>query len=139
MEAISAGASVLTFLTVALGSTKIVYQTLSSVKDGPENVKRTASAVLHLRFLLEDISELSKTDPAAIDTALSGDVKACAVHLDSFADRLLRLQPVLGERRDGKLWKKFKAFISERELETVREIISEYHGRFTLRMSIGTR
>jgi hypothetical protein len=136
MEAIGAGAGVLTFLTVALGSTKIAYETLSSVKDGSENVKRTENAVHDLSSILEHIFQLCESHPAATDPALLGDVRACVAHIDTVAAKLSKLQPLVGERRDGKLWKRFKAFISEKELDTVRETISRHYARLNMRLSI---
>lgn len=39
MEAIGAGANILTFVVLALNTAKTTYETLSAVKDGPEIVK----------------------------------------------------------------------------------------------------
>lgn len=49
MEAIGSGASLLTFITFALQSAKNVYNTVSSIRDGPKEVQNLASALEDLK------------------------------------------------------------------------------------------
>lgn len=136
MEAVGAGASVLTFVTVAVGTTKVVYETLSAVRDGPANVKKTADAVLQLRFILEQIAQLSH--PAA-DTTLHSDAKSCISDLNIFAAKVVKLQVNPSDRANGRLWKRLKAFVTDKDLVDIRETLSRHSSRLSLRLNASQR
>lgn len=136
MEAVGAGASVLTFITVAVGTAKLVYETLNSVKDGPRNVKKTADTILQVHSTLEQLLPLCQTTGS---DGLYNDTKSCIADLDSFAAKVVKLQVLAGERRNGRLWKRLKAFVSEKELDEAKETMSRHCARLNLRLSAGIR
>lgn len=136
MEAVGAGASVLTFLAAALGTTKVVYETLSSVKDGPHNVGKAAEAILQLRQILEQVKHLSVR---AVDDTLLNYTTRCIADLNLFAGKVTKLQVTPGERKSGKVWKRLKAFVSEKELDEIINTISKHCGRLNLQSSIIAR
>ncbi|KAI9148245.1 Dehydrogenase orsE [Paramyrothecium foliicola] len=133
MEAVGAGASIVTFLTVALSTVKILCETLSSVANGPENVKKAASAVLQLRYLLEHIQE----DAAArADDATINDVRLCGEDLRVFGAKILDFQALPHDPTRRRLWKRFRAFTDEKELDQFSATVSRHCARLTLRLNL---
>ncbi|KAI0902062.1 ankyrin [Annulohypoxylon nitens] len=118
MEAIGAGANILSFVVLALNTAKTTYETLSAVKDGPEIVKRVTANVNQLyRILLN----LEKSRIAINDHSVLGHLKICCDQLDSASSFIKKLQITPGERRTGKLWKRLRTFLSEKDLEKLSD------------------
>lgn len=136
MEAVGAAASALTFVTVALSSVKLLYETLSSVKDGPSNVKKAADVIMQLRRLLEQIQQSTSI---VVDGVLLNDLESCISDLTTFADKVVKLQTLPQESRGGRLWKRLKAFANEKDLDQISTNVSQHCARLTLRLSVGTR
>ena len=136
MEPVGAGASVLTFAAVALSTAKFVYDRLSWIKDGPPSVARTASAIWQFRLLLQQIKQ---QDTTGTDSALLSEAELCTADLDELAAKVIKLQIMPGERAGGKLWKRLKVFVSEKDLDKISETISRHCGLLNLYLSSSTR
>ncbi|KAB5566289.1 hypothetical protein GE09DRAFT_731908 [Coniochaeta sp. 2T2.1] len=138
-DPLSAGASVVAFLGVAWWSAKAIHETLSAVKDGPRNVQRLADDVKQLQDILGRISALlvgsaHNTDLDELAT-LSGK---CQSDLADFASKLQRLHLTPNDRRMGKLWKRLKAAIGEKDIDRMRDIIGDYILVLNIRLTLLT-
>ncbi|OTA76188.1 hypothetical protein M434DRAFT_402543 [Hypoxylon sp. CO27-5] len=114
MEAIGAGANVLAFVLLALKSAKTAYETLSAIKDGPQIVKQVAGNINQLCWILEN---LKASRAAAEDISLEGHLKICHEELRVAASWIEKLQISPTERQSGRLWRRLKSFLSEKDLE----------------------
>lgn len=127
MEPLSAGASVLSFLGLALRSAKAIHEVLSTVKDGPKNVQRLADEVAQLQSILERLSQIQTTpiDDTA-STNLRSLVSKCVADITAFEAKLQRLGLSADDRRIGRLWRRLKAVVSEKDLERMRDVVRAY-------------
>ncbi|KAI1410600.1 ankyrin [Hypoxylon sp. FL1857] len=114
MEAIGAGANLLAFVLFALKSAKTAYETLSAIKDGPQIVKQVANTVNQLCWILENIKE---SRVSAEDVSLLGHLRICREDLELAASWIEKLQISSIERQSGRLWRRLKCFLSEKDLE----------------------
>ncbi|KAF2251513.1 ankyrin [Trematosphaeria pertusa] len=118
------GASLVTFVVVALQSIKTVHGVISAVKDGPQSVRSLADSVAQLKSILERLSHIQLEPANSIDlTDLSNLTQRCATDLGNFESKLQGLNLSTDDRRFGRFWKRLKAAISEKELERMREMI----------------
>lgn len=103
-----AGASILAFVVLGIKSTKIIHETLSSIKDGPETVQQLARDALQLHWLL---LRLKDSRAAKQDDAIDGHVRDCMDELSRVASELARLQPSPAENSSGIARRKLMMFL----------------------------
>ncbi|KAJ3580067.1 hypothetical protein NPX13_g492 [Xylaria arbuscula] len=120
MEALGVGANAVAFIVLAAQLSKTVYTSFHSIKDGPENVRNTASDILRLHGALETL----KNCPLANDRSLSEQIKTCFLDLSHLAETIQKLQYTSDERRTGRLWKRFRSFIDEKKLDEIRSRVN---------------
>ncbi|KAI5468095.1 hypothetical protein BGZ63DRAFT_372941 [Mariannaea sp. PMI_226] len=131
MDPLSAGASVLAFFGI-LNSLQQIYKTLSSVKDGPQNIRLAANSVDQLRSILTEIQQKQcLNDP---DGRLL--LKKCAEDVGSVAAKLAKLRITPTESRGGKMWKRIKAALSESDLDHMRQVLSGHSAALGLRLIV---
>ena len=111
MEALSGVASVISIVTLALQSTKVIYEVGSSISHGSDDIDRLVRATGNLERLLEVIKRLAvhaeRTNSVAEGKLLEDlkqPVEHCANALSDISVRLLQLQKDPKDRR----WKKAK-------------------------------
>src|SRR5690349_5074849 len=92
MDAISGGASVLAFITLAIQSAKTISVVLAGIKDSPDNVRRTANTVSMLQWALEQLAQSQQTSGAAFPRGIEDQVKTCSDNLAAFVSKLGKLQ-----------------------------------------------
>ncbi len=134
MDAVSAGASVLAFVTLSLQSAKLVYETLTSVKDGPKHVYQIARDVQSLQSTLERLARC-RAAGARGDEAFATKLKACADDMTSFAKRLKTLTIDDGTSRLERNWKRVKAFLNEKDLETMGAVFIRHTAALNFHLS----
>ncbi|KAH8903591.1 ankyrin [Coniochaeta sp. PMI_546] len=123
-EAIGVGASVVTFLGLALSSAKAIYEVLSAVNDGPRIVQRLAGEVKQHKTILLRLSELQiNTINSADLQELESFSKRCEADLTSFNKKLRQISFSENDRRIGKLWKRLKIAVTEKDLDRMRDIV----------------
>ncbi|KAI1359227.1 hypothetical protein F5Y08DRAFT_86020 [Xylaria arbuscula] len=133
MEALGAGASAATFVIAAAQLSKFLYITFCSIKDGPDAVRKVASHMQQLHGVLE---QLKLSPLAAHDDALVGHIALCVKDLNQLADGVTRLQFLPGEKRAGKLWKRFRCFLDEKKLEDIQHQLIQHTSTLGLRHSV---
>ena len=111
MEAISGVASVISIVTLALQSTKVIYEVGSSISHGSDDIDRLVRATGNLEKLLEVIKRLALHAESTNSVAegklleeLKQPVGHCANALDDISVKLLQLQK---DPKDNR-WKKAK-------------------------------
>ncbi|KAK8108967.1 hypothetical protein PG984_014768 [Apiospora sp. TS-2023a] len=130
-EALGLGANVVAFVVVAAQLTKKTYETFSTIKDGPEIVRRVTDQVNQLYWILEGL----KTNRAALqDPSLAGHLQLCISEISSAAPLIEKLQLSPEERRSGRLWKRLRTFLGEKDLERLNTQLSGIATSLTLRM-----
>ncbi|KAI8626900.1 ankyrin [Xylariaceae sp. FL1651] len=133
MEAIGLGANVVAFIVIASQLSRALYTTLSSIKDGPKNVQGISNHLLQLHGVLE---QLRHSPFVRYDTALAGHVELCVSDLESLAESVQKLQFTPGERKRGKIWKRFRSFFDERKLDCIRKQIVTHTSTLNFRLGI---
>ncbi|KAJ3575075.1 hypothetical protein NPX13_g4157 [Xylaria arbuscula] len=133
MEALGAGASAATFVIAAAQLSKFLYTTFCSIKDGPDAVRKVASHMQQLHGVLE---QLKLSPLVAHDDALVGHIALCVKDLNQLADAVTRLQFLPGEKRAGKLWKKFRCFLDEKKLKDIQDQLIQHTSTLGLRHSV---
>ncbi|KAH6891485.1 hypothetical protein B0T10DRAFT_605747 [Thelonectria olida] len=113
MEAIGAGANVLAFVVLALKSAKVVYETCSAIKDGPEILQQLERDVRQMHSILTWVRQ---SQTAANDPPLLDHVRQSVQDLQELetAVRKLRLSP--SDRLTGRAWKRLRVVLSEKDL-----------------------
>ncbi|KAL9610262.1 MAG: hypothetical protein Q9167_005033 [Letrouitia subvulpina] len=126
MEALGITASLVAVVTVTLQSTRFVYETISTVRDGPLAVKKLLNAIQDLEQLLNALISLRKhprlspclTDASALSN-LENVTKDCNRKLLEMHRRIDRLQRAPGERQWKRIVKHSKTFLHERDYESM--------------------
>lgn len=111
MEALGGVASVIAVVTLALQSTKVIYEFTSSISHGSHDITRVAVATSNLQRLLQDTKLLAehakRTDNVANGNLLEKIeplVDQCASDLGQISEKLSHLQ---NDSKDGS-WRKAK-------------------------------
>lgn len=136
MEAIGVGANVLAFILLGLKSAKLIHETLSAVKDGPEIVQQVARDILQLHWILERVHQ---SRAAANDESLLFHAQQCVDDLGSLAEIVQRLQPVTNERLTGRFWKRFKTILSEKDLARISTQVAQKASLLDFRINLLSR
>ncbi|KAI8677825.1 Helo-like-N domain-containing protein [Fusarium keratoplasticum] len=134
MDPLSAGASVVTFLGLAFSATKTVHSALSTIKDGPQIIQHLNEEVSQLKSVLERLSHISMsaTDAAELDSL----ARKCNDDVVGFEKRLRRLDTSGADGRRGKLWRKLKLFLTEKDLEQIRNVVHGHTQLLAIRLNI---
>ncbi|OIW24632.1 ankyrin [Coniochaeta ligniaria NRRL 30616] len=138
-DPLSAGASVIAFVGLALSSVKAIHDILSAVKDGPQTVKRLADEVKQLGDILVRLPQLQINTINSADLAeLTSLSSQCNLDLSSFSAKLRRLSHSEGDRRVGGIWKRLKTAITEKDLDHMRDSIRHYTSVLNFRVALLT-
>ncbi|KAI1738713.1 ankyrin [Xylaria scruposa] len=127
----STAASAVTFIVLAAQLSKILYTTFDSIKDGPANVQAVAGEILRFHGALEQL----KGCPMVAND-LGGPIRACYLDLEPLAVKIRGLQLKPAEKKSGKLWKRFKCFLSEKKLDQIRTQVNVLTNDIHLRLNI---
>ncbi|KAM0808709.1 hypothetical protein AB5N19_09052 [Seiridium cardinale] len=136
MDPLSAGASVLAFVGI-LDSLRFIYDTLSAVQDGPENVRVVASQVKQLHSIVEQLQNQRSSD--GLDLATEIHLEQNAAVIQQLAGKLSRLQIYPAEKRTGVMWKRIKAALNEKELNKASAVIENCVATLTVQLLIEQR
>lgn len=130
-EALGLGANVVALVVVAAQLLKKTHETFSAIKDGPEIVKRVTNQVNQLYWIMEGL----KTNKAALeDYALAGQLKLFFDEISSAAALVEKLQLSPADRRSGRLWKRLRAFLGDKDLERLNAQLTGIATSLTLRL-----
>ncbi len=132
MEAISGGASVLTFITLAAQSAKTIYGVLSGIKGGPDNVRRAVDTVSAMQWALEQLAQCGQTSGMTLPDGIEDQLKVCSANLTAYASTLAKLQTLDTDSRGRRAWIRVKTMLDEKELGRMIEDLAAQSSALTL-------
>ncbi|KAK6539344.1 hypothetical protein TWF694_009575 [Orbilia ellipsospora] len=133
MEAVGAAASVVQIVTVAIQTSKLAYETISSLVNAPESVSSLQNQLKGLLQTLNGISELALQcqdlypRSGQVETALARlktQVKVCVEDLEIIQYQLNKLVEKITDGRTRKIVKRFKVVLREEDLKRWNSILS---------------
>ncbi|KAF5529581.1 hypothetical protein FMEXI_14073 [Fusarium mexicanum] len=137
METVGAGASILTFITVAFSVTQSIHSALSAIKDGPQVIRLLTDEIFQLKSILQRLDEVSFVSINDIDKSqLNGLAKKCKDDLSALNSRLKSLDVANSDGRGDRLWRKLKLSFSERDLDQVRHVVRGHVQHLTVRLNL---
>jgi hypothetical protein len=138
MDAVSGAGSVIAVVTIALQSTKAIYETFTGIHNGPIFLKQLTSELRTLQDVLASIADLSK-DPAQANTTkfqqLKGLSQQCVTDLQSMEAYLTSLS---GGRRVGRAWNTLKTYLNTKRLEEFRARVQNHVHALTAAVGVAT-
>lgn len=134
MDALSAGAGAVAFITLALQSTKVLYTIISAIRDCPKHVKDLSHDVEQLQSILGRLAQCRAI--LQDDQSLAVLTRRCSDDISLFVCRLQKMQISPTEQRTGKIWKKLRAVMSEKDLDAMRFSIHGHVSSLSLQLSI---
>lgn len=132
MEAISGGASVLAFITLAIQSAKTVSTILAGIKDAPDDVRRTAETVSMLQWALEQLAQHGEASRVPLAEGIKDQLRICSENLEAYASKLAKLLALDTDGRGRRVWKRIKAVLDEKELDKMTEIMAAHASTLNL-------
>lgn len=136
MEALGSGANILAFIILGIKGTKVIYDTVSAVKDGPEAVKQISGSIMALRWTLE---QLQQSNVTRHDSALEAQIKLCVEEIGSWAAVIQTLHVCPSERASGRFWRRFKTVLGEKQLDTINTRVTQHASMLSLRLNVLSR
>ncbi|KAG4256174.1 hypothetical protein FPRO03_05122 [Fusarium proliferatum] len=137
MEAVGAGASILTFITVAFSVTQSIQTALSAIKDGPGVIRSLTDDIAQLQSVLQRLEKLSfvsvdDTDKSQLELL----AEKCHDDLAKLDSRLKSLDVSTSEGQGGRFLRKLKLCFSEKDLDQIRNIIQGHVLHLGLRLDL---
>ena len=124
MEAVGAGANVLTFVLLGLKSAQVVHDIFSTIRDAPQTVQTLVGHVAQLQGILQSLKTLEyRLASQEAYTALESAVQNCSRDLEDLASKSQQLEVLPTENRAGKLWKRIKATVGEKGLQRMGDSV----------------
>ncbi|EWG53676.1 hypothetical protein FVEG_12056 [Fusarium verticillioides 7600] len=135
MEAFGAGASILTFITVAFSVTQSIYSALSAIKDGPEVIRLLTDEIFQLKSILQRLNEVSFVSINDIDKSqVNSLAKKCKDDLSTLNSRLKSLDVAASDGRRDRLWRNLKLSFSD--LDQIRHVVRGHVQHLTVRLNL---
>lgn len=135
MDGVSGAASVIAVASIALQSTKVIYEAVTGIKNGPSQVQDLASALRNLQQVLQRIAGLSRDQTQAQLTELKKFAETCAKDVQSIEIRLSKLS---GGGKVEKAWKMVKTYLQTKDLEVIRTTVQLHVQLLSSEMGIAT-
>ncbi|RBR12478.1 uncharacterized protein FIESC28_08602 [Fusarium coffeatum] len=137
MEAVGFGASILTFVAAAVSVSKSIHDILSAIKDGPETIGFLNNEISQLEAILQRLLQVSASTAGLSDRPeLEQLVKKCKDDLVAFEAKLRQLDVSGADSRRGRLWRKLKICLEEKDLDHIRGVVKWHVHILTLHMVI---
>lgn len=139
MDAISGGAGVIAFITIALQSTKIIYKAISNIKDGPREIRQIASAVSNLQVVLTQLSNCPAVKSADSETDLveiSRLIKICTEDLSHYERDIRKIQISPDDKKAGKAWKKINTVLRKKDIQEMWKEVNHHVTTLGLQLNI---
>ncbi|KAF8528325.1 ankyrin repeat-containing domain protein [Trichophaea hybrida] len=114
MYVLGAAANIVSLVTVALQSAKVIQEILSGIKDGPTLINELTSKLSDLRGLLLQLERLPSTS----------------------GTKLAKLRNVPGDRRWAKVRKGLKTMLKEDEFLSMRRKLGDYMDSFSVLLGL---
>ncbi|RFN43296.1 hypothetical protein FIE12Z_12486 [Fusarium flagelliforme] len=137
MEAVGFGASLLTFVGAAVTVSKSIHEILSAIKDGPETIGFLNNEIFQLKGILQRLLQVYVSTAGLSDRPeLEHLVQKCKDDLVGFEARLRQLDVSGADGRRGRLWRKLKICLEEKDLDQIRHVVRWHVHLLTLHLVI---
>nr|CEG05099.1 unnamed protein product [Fusarium clavum] len=137
MEVVGFSASILTFVGAAITVSKSIHNTLSAIKHGPEIIASLSHEISQLETILQRLSELFSTTATPADRpGLEQLVEKCKNDLVEFETTLRQLDVSGADGRRGRLWRKVKFCLGEKDLDQMRHVVRGHFSVLTIHLGI---
>ncbi|ERF71232.1 hypothetical protein EPUS_08150 [Endocarpon pusillum Z07020] len=134
-----AGASVLTFIAVALQSTKSIYEAVSGIKSGPQQVESLASAVRTLDSVLTQLSNcpaVKSADPETDLKVILSLIESCKGDVSHYEGELRKVRISLNDKKTEKAWKKVKTILQEKDFQRMWDGVNHHVSALGFQLNI---
>ena len=133
MEVVGGVASAITVVTLALQSTKVIYEAVSSIHQGSDGIERLVCATSNLEKLLKFIERLTEHAKTSDNVAqgklleeLTPLVDQCAQSLREILPKLGQLQENSNDRRWQKAKKLAKIYLDTKGVADIWNTVNHY-------------
>ena len=126
-------ASVIAVISLALSSTKVLYEIVASMKHAPKSVSQLASYLRDLSSILQQLVGYSASLHLAAD--LPTLIERCAESLKTLDAKLGKLSASDGNRA-ALMWKNVKASLQERQLDKMTTCLQQHVAALFLQLSV---
>ena len=133
-ESMDGAASVITVVSLALSSTKVLYEIVVSIKHAPKCVSQITSYLRDLSSILQQLVGYSANLHLAAD--LPTLIERCAKSLKTLEAKLGRLSASDGNNRAELMWKNVKASLQEKQLEKMATCLQQHVAALSLQLNI---
>lgn len=126
-------ASVIAVVSVALSSVRVIYETVSGIKNAPQTIQQMISNIHDLSNILQQL--LGYGDNLHLATELPDLVHKCAENLGTLKRRLEKLSSSKNKRM-GRLWKNVKATLQEKDLDRMSALLQQHVAILSLQINL---
>ena len=126
-------ASIITFLSLALSSTRCIVKALSGIKNAPHTVQQMSASVITLSKLLEQLKAYSDSVRYAAD--LPDSIRRCAEDLRRLKEYVEEASPKTSNKI-GRLKKNCKVMLQGREWDRRSAIVQQHYAALSLQINI---
>lgn len=134
MDPLSVGAGAVAFVAIAVQSTKVIFDVISSIKDSPKHLRDVGRDLEQLRSILGQLLRcqlLIENDDTMVIL-----VQRCSEDISVYARRMEKLKISPTERRTGKLWKRLVTILSEKDIQAMKTSIHCHISSLGLQLSV---
>ena len=128
------GASVVAFISLALGSADVIRKAISSIKNAPLVLQQTTDALNSLSNLLQQLRNYSASFADAED--LPKFIRGCAEDLAQFEKKLEGFTSVVSKKRINIVWENIKIAFQEKEIDMMNTTIRRHLLTLSLQVSL---
>ncbi|KAH6961929.1 hypothetical protein BKA56DRAFT_177476 [Ilyonectria sp. MPI-CAGE-AT-0026] len=124
-------ASLIAFITIGIQSTKIIYDTLSAIKDGPEVVARAAKDIQRLSTILKSLEPTCTVDPAW-GQELRQHLQECTTDLRTFEKWLGKFMIDNADSRLERLCNQVKTALGKKDFSALHTLVASHIAHLNL-------
>lgn len=125
--------SVITLVSVALSSVRVIYETVSGVKNAPQTIQQMTSNLHDLSDILQQL--LGYGDNLYLASELPELVRKCVENMKIFETKLGKLTSSK-DNRMGRLWKNVKATLQEKDLDRMSTHLQQHLTMLSLQVNL---
>ena len=133
-ESMDGAASAITVVSLALSSTKVLYEIVASIKHAPKCVSQIALYLRDLSSILQQLVGYSANLHLAAD--LPTLIERFGESLKTLDAKLGKLSASDGNNRAELMWKNVKALLQERQLEKMATCLQQHVAALSLQLNV---
>jgi hypothetical protein len=137
MDGLSAAASIIAVVTIAIQTASVLCTTISAIKDVPKEFQNLARSIAGLQRVLEEVRKLqSKPEYAQVIRNLEYPVHSCRIDLANFNAKIARTIDVVQKGKVAALWSNFLNVVKEKQIRAFWDAINNHYGQLCTHLAI---